>query len=47
MEERLLQNPEVKKEYDKRVKEDPDFKDNPEKKMAFFREQFQKMRGGG
>lgn len=43
MEERLLQNPEVKKEYEKRLKEDPSLKDNPDKKMAFFREMRRKM----
>ncbi|MFQ5822571.1 MAG: efflux RND transporter periplasmic adaptor subunit [bacterium] len=44
MEDRLLQIPAVRKEYEKRLKEDPDMKNNPQKKMAFFREMFQKMR---
>jgi hypothetical protein len=42
MEERLMRNPRIKKEYERRLKEDPDLKDNIEKKMAFFREM---MRG--
>lgn len=44
MEERLLQVPAVREAYEKRLKEDPGMKDDPEKKMAFFREMFQKMR---
>ena len=46
MSERLLKNPEVRKEYEKRIKADPDFANNPEKKQAFFREMFRKMRSG-
>lgn len=38
MEQRMLQNPEIKKEYDKRIQDDPDMKNDPEKKLAFFRE---------
>lgn len=37
-EERMLQIPEIKAEYDKKVKEDPSFKDDIEKKREFFRE---------
>lgn len=44
MEKRLLQIPAIRKEYEKRLKDDPDLKTNPQKKMAFFREMFQKMR---
>ncbi len=44
MEERLMQNPAIRAEYEKRVKEDPELKTDPQKKMAFFKEMFQKMR---
>ncbi|MCG8606308.1 efflux RND transporter periplasmic adaptor subunit, partial [bacterium] len=43
MEERLMQNPDFKAVYEKRLKEDPAMKDDPEKKMAFFRELFRSM----
>ena len=45
MEARLMQNPAVKAEYEKRLKKDPTLKDDPKKKMAFFREMFRKMGG--
>ena len=38
MEAQLMQSPWIKKEYERRLKEDPDLKNNAEKKMAFFRE---------
>lgn len=47
MKTRMFQNPEIKSEYEKRAKEDPDFEKNEEKQRLFFREMFQKMRGGG
>jgi hypothetical protein len=46
MEQRLMQNPQIKKEYEKRLEEDPGLATDPEKKWAFFREMFRKMRGG-
>jgi membrane fusion protein (multidrug efflux system) len=45
IEERMLQNAEIKKEYDKRIQEDPDMKNNPGKKLAFFREMRQARQG--
>lgn len=38
IEERLLQNPRTKGTFDERVAQDPDFANNPAKKLAFFEE---------
>jgi hypothetical protein len=38
IEQRMLKNPMIKKEYEKRLKADPDLANNPAKKVAFFRE---------
>lgn len=43
IEQWLLSNPEIRKEYERRAKEDPDFSTNIEKKMQFFREMREKM----
>lgn len=43
--ERLLQNPDVKKRWDAKVKEDPEAANDPEKKRAFIREIMSEMRG--
>jgi RND family efflux transporter MFP subunit len=43
MEKWLLRNPEIRKEFEKRAKEDPDFATNMEKKIQFFREMREKM----
>ncbi len=48
--ERMLQNPEIKMEYDKMAKKDPDFESTAEKQKEFFRKMPQKMKkrwGGG
>lgn len=47
LEQRLLSNPEIRKEYDARLKQDPGLAENPEKKMEFFREVMQRQGQGG
>ena len=42
MAERMLKNPEIKKEYDKRIKNDPSFEKDLEKKTQFFMEMIEK-----
>jgi len=42
----MLNNPEIKKEYDKRVKKDPALKTDKEKKLAFLNDMRSKMGGG-
>ena len=46
-EQRMLQIPEVKKAFEERAKADPDFRNNMQKKLAFFREMRRKMGMGG
>ena len=51
--QRLLANPEIKKAYDEKLKEDPSLADDPAKRLEFFREQIaaqgglQAIFGGG
>ncbi len=40
--ERLLANSKIKEEYDKKIKDDPDFVNDTEKQIEFFREMAQK-----
>jgi predicted transcriptional regulator len=40
----LLKNPEIKKEYDKRSKEDPNFIKDPQKGTQFYMDMIQKIR---
>ena len=42
--ERLLANPQVKEEYDKIIKEDPEFANNTEKQFEFFQKYMQSRR---
>ena len=46
MEERLLGNPQVKQEYEKKLKEDPELATDPEKRAKFFGEMIARFRGG-
>ncbi len=46
MEKWLLRNPEIRKAFEQRAKEDPDFANNPQKKLQFFREMREKMGRG-
>ncbi|RKY89149.1 hypothetical protein DRQ09_01845 [candidate division KSB1 bacterium] len=41
----MLNNPEIKKEYDKRIKKDPALKTDTTKKIAFIKEMGRKFRG--
>ena len=43
--QRLLQNPEVKKAYDAKLKEDPDLETDQAKRLEFFREQIAALGG--
>lgn len=45
--ERMLQNPEIRRAYEERLKQDPEMANDPEKQRAFFREIFVRMRGDG
>lgn len=45
--ERMLQNPEIRRAYEERLKQDPEMATDPEKQRAFFREIFVRMRGDG
>ena len=47
MKKRMLQNPKIKEEYDKRVKADAAFEKDEEKQRQFFREMMQQRRGQG
>ncbi|MFC1558461.1 efflux RND transporter periplasmic adaptor subunit, partial [candidate division KSB1 bacterium] len=42
MAEKMLKNPEIKKEYDKRIKSDPSFEKDLQKRTQFFMEMMQK-----
>jgi len=44
--ERMLQNPEIKKKWEAKLKEDPSIATDPDKKRAFMREIMAEMRGG-
>jgi hypothetical protein len=44
--ERMLQNPEIKKKWEAKLKEDPSVASDPEKRRAFFREIMSEVRGG-
>jgi membrane fusion protein (multidrug efflux system) len=44
--ERMMQNPEVKERYEARLAQDPGLATDPEKRRAFFREEFARMRDG-
>jgi len=43
--ERLLEDPEVRKQYDAKLKEDPELATDPQKRRAFVREVMSEMRG--
>ena len=47
LEERLLNNPQVKAEYEKRLKVDPELSTNPRKRAQFFKEQAERLRAKG
>jgi RND family efflux transporter MFP subunit len=42
--ERLLENPEVRRQYEARLREDPGFAEDPQKRRAFVREMMTSMR---
>jgi hypothetical protein len=42
LEERLMSNPKIKEEYERRIKADPDLAKNSDKRIAFFKEMVDK-----
>jgi RND family efflux transporter MFP subunit len=46
LEERMLGNPQIKDEYEKKLKEDPGLATDPEKRAKFFGEMMARFRGG-
>ena len=42
LEERLMSNPKIKEEYERRIKADPDLAKNSDKRIAFFKEMMDK-----
>ncbi|MGQ9632270.1 MAG: efflux RND transporter periplasmic adaptor subunit [bacterium] len=47
LEDRMLGNPQVKSEYEKRLKADPELATDPQKRAEFFAEMMSKLGGGG